>query len=287
MAIQSINKKGFLIKIFNFAWILIQVIQRSFSSSHVFYRYKTTNIHQAYNQAYLHPPIRGYCNLWSAKLLHWVNSPMLIDNRAFIIEINDHPFSVAETLNNVDKKNLINNVKEMGKIYSDPKCIKIIFPCNKFIEIFQFYFSNLMLEDKFIILPSLGLIESKSNFTHTQQSTILKFLCIASDFSTKGVDLVIKAWLNSISELKDASLTIVCHNIPQEYLDIVANISNISIIKTAPLDKKTKIDLYKSHNVSIAPMHVHGGAVIFEATEFAHAIIYFETHTSAFTNFGY
>ena len=53
------------------------------------------------------------------------------------------------------------------------------------------------------------------------------------------------------------------------------------------MDKKTKIDLYKSHNVSIAPMHVHGGAVIFEATEFAHAIIYFETHTSAFTNCGY
>ena len=287
MAIQSLNKKGVLIKIFNLAWILIQVIQRSFNSSYVFYSYKTTNLHTAFNQAYIYPPIRGYSNFWSAKLLHWVNSPKLIDNRKFIIEINDHPFSVAENINNVDKRNLINFVEDMGKIYSDPRCIKIIFPCNKFIEIFQFYFSNLMLEDKFIVLPALGTIESKSIFRHTQQSIILKFLCIASDFSTKGVDLVINAWLYSISELKDASLTIVCHNIPQEYLDIVANISNISIIKTAPLDKKTKINIYKSHNVSIAPMHVHGGAVILEAVEFAHAIIYFETHTSTFINCGY
>lgn len=286
MAIQLLYSNTFFDKLINIKNILIQIIKRN-KKNGVFIRYYTNLTHESFKQYYDNPPIKGYSNFWNAKLLHWINSPAFIDKRPFIIEINDHPLSVIGFIKRGAKPSfIIQKIDEIGKIYSMDNCVKIIFPCNKMVDLFQYYFGHLNLTNKFEIIQGLGCYKRKPITIPTDQFSTLKFLCICSDFRGKGLDLIIDTWLKFVEKKLNATLTIVCHNIPDSYKQILLNSTSIRLITEAPLSTVQKIYLYQNHHVSLAPTHIHCGAVIYEAIEYGHAIVYFEFHSSVHSHYG-
>ncbi|NQU33614.1 MAG: hypothetical protein HQ521_10295 [Bacteroidetes bacterium] len=287
MSIQKFyNKNRILVIILDFFSISNQIISRFQSRSGVFFRYRRYNTHGSFEIYYSLPPVK-YCNYFSAKLLHWQNNPKFIDRRKYIVEINDHPLSaVGYYKTGLSPENILKYIPKIRELYSLSNCVGIIFPCTKMVELFNFYFPNSNLSYKFKIIPGLGTNAKEFVWEKINFESPLRFLCLCSDFETKGLDIVINTWLR-ISKFNNASiLTIACSNISEEYLNIIASCNSIFLIDKAPLTLQEKAQLLKSHNISIAPTHIHGGANIFEAIEYGHSIIYFEFHSSAHINYG-
>ena len=98
------------------------------------------------------------------------------------------------------------------------------------------------------------------------------------------VDLVIQSWI-SIPNKKNSLLHLACPNIPQEIYDSLKNNNDIIIHKNAPLNYIEKHKLFTETQVLIASTHIHGGANIYEAMSYGHAIISFEYHINFFNKF--
>jgi hypothetical protein len=105
------------------------------------------------------------------------------------------------------------------------------------------------------------------------------FVCLASDYKLKAIDLLIESWLN-VRQLRGATLTIACPNIPQDELEKIKSVTSIYIIKEAPLSAKTKKTLLSSADISICLTHVDGGANAWEGIEYGHPIITNTYHRS-------
>jgi hypothetical protein len=282
MAIQNYTIKNNLFNKFkNYFFIIIQVIKRFNFNSGVFFRYKTLYTHPSYNIYYTDPPIK-FTNYFNANLYHWVNYPKMSFNKNFIIEINDHPLSVISGKFNIAEPYLVlQHIDFARSIYANPKCVKIIMTCEGVKKIFNFYFKN-EFNEKIVLIPQPGCYND--NEIIIEKKNTINFLCLASDFFSKGVDLVIKSWI-SIPNRKNSLLHIACPNIPQEILDTIKNNHDIIIHKNAPLNNIEKHQLFTETQVLIASTHIHGGANIYEAMSYGQAIISFEYHLNFFNKF--
>ena len=287
MSIQKLyNKNRIFVIILDLFSISNQIISRFQSRSGVFFRYRRYNTHGSFRNYYSLPPVK-YCNYFSAKLLHWQNNPKFIDRRKFIVEINDHPLAaVGYYKTGLSPEMILKYIPKIRELYSLSNCVGIIFPCTKMVELFNFYFPNSNLSYKFKIIPGLGTNPKEFVLEKINFESPLRFLCLCSDFETKGLDIVINAWLR-ISQMNNGCiLTIACSNISEEYLNIIASCNSIFLINKAPLSEQYKSKLLKNHDITIAPTHIHGGANIFEAIEYGHAILYYEFHSSAHYEYG-
>jgi hypothetical protein len=282
MSIQNYTIKNNLKeKLKNYILILKQIIYRFNFYSGVFFRYKTLYTHPTYNIYYTQSPIK-YTNYFNSSLYHWVNYPKNSFNKNYIIEINDHPLSVIYSKYKISEPYLILEQVNFAKsIYSNPKCVQIIMTCEGVKNLFNFYFGN-DLDEKILFLPQPGCYNiNEINF---DKNNIINFLCLASDYYSKGVDLVIKSWV-SIQNKKKSVLHLACPNIPLDILETLKNFEDIVIHKNAPLNIIEKHKLFSETQVLIASTHIHGGANIYEAMSYGQAIISFEYHLNFFNKF--
>jgi hypothetical protein len=288
MAIQKLLYKPTIFNKFRDLINLVrQIFTRSFVERGVFIRYFSHHTHPTFFQYYNYPPPGKYSNFWNAGLLHWHNSPGVIDWRLFIIEVNDHPLSAVGYFENISEPHeVLSHLHDIAGIYKNKKCVKVIFPCQKMKHLFEIYFPQKELQNKFTIIHGLGCFPKVTKTISVIKSRPLKFLVICSDFISKGLDLVIDSWIILGLDREIAELTLVCHNIPATYIDKCESINSINIIPVAPLSAFMKHELLSSHDITIAPTHVHGGANIYEALEYGHAIIYTEYHSSVFEKIG-
>ena len=240
----------------------------------VYFRYQHIDLytHPIFDRLYKHPPL-AYCNLWNANLYHWISSPDRYDDKPFIIEPNDHPLAPTGLSQPID---VINNISKAKSIYSLPQCKKILVEFTGQLELFQRYCSE--------VLPKCEIVRGGSipkiiDFNQSEKTLDqLTFLCLASDFVKKGVDLLLDAWFE-FSDRKKHKLLLVCPWVPENYANRALN-ENVIILKKAPLSPNEKDVLHSQAHVAIGPLHIDGSANMIEAMEFGLPIITMRYHRS-------
>jgi hypothetical protein len=255
----------------------IQVLSRLFTTNtpKVFFRYyNQSHTHPSFYRFYKYPPVK-WCLRSKADILHWINFPDIIDNRPFVLESNDHPLSAAGLS---QPGEVLKNMNKAIDIYLHPSCKKIIAGYKGEFDLFQNYCPQNVL-NKLVLLPILPAIPKAIDWIN--RSCDLSnpvFLCLASDYISKGVDLLIDAWLN-VPERNNGQLIIVCSNIPEYVIEQVRG-EKIRVISKPLLTEREKDDLHRMAHVAIGPQHIDGGANMVEAMEWGLPIITMRTHRS-------
>jgi glycosyltransferase involved in cell wall biosynthesis len=253
------------------------------SSPRVFFRYKTYHTHLAFNSYYDTPPL-PWSNWTSAEIGHWINYP-ISTRLPFVIEVNDHPLSAGAYNKRVEEPwQILEQIGTAHSVYSHTNCRMILMPCEGFRDQFSYYFPG-EFQEKMTILPT-ATCQLKQVDWKLRESTPLTFACLASDYTRKGVDLVLKAWL-SRHKPKGVKLIIACPNIPKQILISIKGDKSIVAITKAPLSAIEKHEILNISHVSIAPTHVHGGYNVIEGIEYGHAPILFRYHLRAFDSLGW
>jgi hypothetical protein len=258
------------LKASNMLLLLSQIISRHirFSTPRVFFPYRNLlNTHPIFLRYYKNPPLH-YSNFQSSQLAHWINAPdKSLPDIFHIIEPNDHPLCVTGFS---EPKDVIASIDKAIDIYCNASCRKILVESKGQLELFKRYLPESVIRKTEII--GQGTVAKEVDFN--QKWGAIKsptFLCLASDFQRKAVDILVKAWLESNAK-KNCVLVLACPNTPPEFNSIFEK-NNIKLIRKAPLTSLEKAVLHKNAHVSIAPLHVDGGTNIIEAFEFGLPVI--------------
>lgn len=286
MSIQSHSvKHSFLDKVYDLKNILIQVNQRRGVGNGVYLRYKTRYTHVAFDRYYDHPPLK-WANWYDAKCFHWINYPARYFNfnSPYIIEINDCPLSAAHEKNfSSEPVDVLRRIDVAHRVYSHNNCKSIIMTCAGMHELFKYYFGN-SFDEKIIYAPQPGCLAKPVNW-EAKKRDVTHIVCLASDYETKGVDLVLAAW-RSIQNYGKSTLTIACPNVPNTEQDAIQTDHSIRLIPQAPLTEQQKHIILSSADISIGSHHIHGGTNIMEGLEYGHFPFVFQYHLTAFNECG-
>ncbi len=286
MSIQAIKPSTFLRKFSNLILIVKQIIARFFQvrQPKIFFRYINLHTHPTFFRYYENSPVK-WANFYNFDLAHWINYPAFICKKPFILEVNDHPLSAVSYHHSGVKEpiEILSYIGDAKKVYEHKLCKKILIPSDGFKKLFHFYFGN-EFDHKFIQVHSPGCLPRESIDFFNEDLPII-FSCLASDYFSKGVDILIDAWLN-LSNKNKAKLILACPNIPEERLKYLNLQEGVEVIRKAPLSNQEKKDILTRSSVTLAPTHIHGGGNIIEGMEYGHSIVYFETHNTEFKNIG-
>ena len=284
MSIQETVRKGFkrkiilrfrLSRIVKFPAYAKEIVSRylKYDSLCVFFRYQHISLdtHIWFDRYYRRPPIK-YCNFKKAKAYHWISFPDVIDEKPFVMEVNDHPLSIVGVLPcfpTEPRDVLVKKDEAIEKVYQNPSCKKIIVESSGQWELYERYCPDILSKCEIIRLGTIPKIVAFDKI-YTNETEI-SFLCLASDFLRKGVDLLLDAWLE-FTDRHQHKLIIACPSIPDEYKSKVNN-ENVELILKAPLTINEKDELYRRADVVVGPLHVDGGGNILEAFEYGLPII--------------
>jgi len=287
MSIQetiSSQRKGaeFLDRLKSLLHLEGQKISRFLNSSNekVYYPYKNLlHTHPFFERYYRHPPVK-YCNYYKAKLCHWVSS---IPKKAYrnvpcVIEPQDHPLAPT---GESEPKAVLASCQRATDAYMSSNCKKILVESEGQLELFKRYMpDSVMKKTEIVRLGAVPKIENldKGDKNHEE----LTFVCFASDYKRKAVDLLINAWLEFSLKSK-CKLILACPNVPND-VSLSIELENIQIIKKAPLSSQDKHILLSSADIVIAPLHVDGGANIIEAFEYGLPVITMRSQRSFIRN---
>jgi hypothetical protein len=285
MSIQINTKYRLLDYITGSLGVVWQIWKRAFHGGlpKVFFRYQTYRTHTGFASYYNDPPMQ-WSNWLSADLLHWINYPFWIDSRPFLIESNDHPLSAVAWKKRVSEPiEVLRLIESAQTVYEHKNCKAILIPCDGFRDLFSEYFSDEVCK-KIIEVPQIICNQREVDWSARSKLPVA-FCCLASDYSLKGVDLVIKAWL-SIANRNQSKLFLACPNIPPKVQELLKSEKSIVMISKAPLTPAEKAAIFHITHVSLAPTHVHGGANVAEGLEYGHIPLMFEYHARYFRGFG-
>jgi glycosyltransferase involved in cell wall biosynthesis len=249
----------------------------------VYFRYKNYRTHPGFASYYDRPPV-PWSNWCSADLQHWINYPKIIDCRPFLVESNDHPLSAVAWKKRVSEPaGVLGLIAAAQNVYEHKNCKVIIIPCDGFKNLFTYYFSEAVCK-KLIKIPTAVCNPHEIDWIARSQMPVA-FCCLASDYSLKGVDLVLRAWLSTEKRNK-SKLILACPNIPPDIRQKILGEKSINLIEKAPLSLAEKDAIFRGSHISLAPTHVHGGTNVNEGLEYGHTPIMFEYHLKMFQDFG-
>ncbi|MFC1771051.1 glycosyltransferase [Candidatus Margulisiibacteriota bacterium] len=244
----------------------------------IFFTYSIRLNHPVFKHIVSNPPIK-YSNLKKAKLLHLIQGPSkeLTQFKPFIIEQIDHVLSpVARYCDyTFEPEGYVQKVKIARDIYASELCKKIILVSKGQSEVFKRYINEEAILNKITIIP----IAWKNNLGITKQinnSEGTNFLFIASNYLTKGCQIVLEAWKQFCLSDQHSTLTLVSHDLPYE---MESTLERVNVIKEIPLKAKTKNSIYSQAEVVIATTLTDGVTPV-EAMSYGLPIIVFRTQHS-------
>ena len=282
MSIQPIHKSLFNYKLRDGIGLFRQMVYREINveKPRVFFRYSTSLTHPSFDRFAASGPVL-WSNYHKADMAHWINYPAIVTKIPFLLECNDHPLSALgyRARGLYEPGEILPRLADVAEIYNLPQCKAIGLYCEGYKNLFEYYFDK-TLNNKFIELHCPGTVAKVESVKEGEGAN---FVCLASDYELKGVDLLIEAWL-AIEDRRGARLVIACPNVPAAAIERSG--SEIIFVHKAPLTNLEKHELLSANNVSLGPMHVHGGANLSEGMEYGHAIIYFATHSTFFRGLG-
>jgi hypothetical protein len=282
----SISKNIKVVKFEFFRKLIFEYISRVFAfiftKQNIYFTYKSYLNHPAFSELLINPPV-FYSNKRNSKLLHLIQGGTEKDyTNNCIIEVIDHPLSVLAPFlaKDLNCKDYINNLELAEQIYASKNVKKVLLISFGQLELFKSFFTNSEILNKIQVLP----LPWKNNIscTDTDSDNNLSFLFIASDFLSKGVEIVLDAWLVFKMTNKNAQMDLVCHNFPEEKLFKLHK--SITLFRNVPLKRDLKDFLYSKADVVIATSLTDGVTPI-EATSYGKPIIVFRgQHSYDFIN---
>jgi glycosyltransferase involved in cell wall biosynthesis len=252
---------------------LSEVSQKTFrlvmsGKKKVFYPYRNLmHTHPLFLRYTKNSPL-VYSNFFNAKLCHWVNFvPKGKQSIPYVIEPNDHPLAAT---GKSEPYAVLANIDKATEVYLDNNCKRILVESEGQLNLFKRYFSESVIAKTEIVrlgaMPRIVDFEDRIALIETPI-----FICLASDYKRKAVDLLIAAWKDSNAKYK-CRLLLACPNVPEDIIHSLEK-ENIQLILKAPLSEIEKSELYRLAHVVIAPLHVDGGANVIEAFEFGLPVI--------------
>ena len=151
---------------------------------------------------------------------------------SYVIEPNDHILTIANGLGIRSPKDQIVSLDKINN-FLEKENIKVILVGNDDLFKQALFYFNPEVNKKVRIysqyrcktkLTSKDFIEKR---LMRSGNDVTRFLCVASDFNLKAVEILIKSFL---SYSKKGHLTIVCHNLPSVWKKIVKSSLNIELI---------------------------------------------------------
>ncbi|MBX3721883.1 MAG: glycosyltransferase [Turneriella sp.] len=256
-----------------FQFFLERIIRSLFGSKdRIFYdyRFEFADLHPFFWR-YYEIPASKFCNRTNARILHFVHHPKVTDQRPFIIEPNDHPLAPACRVEPFENLARLEYVRD---IYLQPNCKRILVESKGQEDLFRHYFPDPDITAKCEIIH-LGtvpkLIDWPKKYDRIRNGNI-RYLCLASDFDKKGVDVVLNAWCEYHTAENSDQLLLACPNIPEHYQRLLAG-KGVKWIREAPLTMGQKSHLHSMSDVAIAPLHTDGGANVIEAFEYGLPVV--------------
>lgn len=258
--------------------LLSEAITRVGASRPVFFPYKSTLSHPAFSELKEHPPIR-YCNRRKARLLHLVEGGTSSNpDVPQIIEIIDHALSVNASLMSFPREPVeyVKRVELAKDYYLSENVRRILLISNGQLEKFRWYFPHDEILRKCQIVP-LSWHDNTTIGRGTLHPRELTVLCIASNFVTKGVAIILKAWESVVQRCPEAKLILVSHDIPHSTEQDLSH--SVEVVKEIPLKPDTKRALYARASVVIA-FTLTDGVTAIEATSYGKPIVVSRTQHS-------
>ena len=275
MSISRVIKPS---KIYLIVALAYEIIYREFNTfftdKRIYFPYKVSLNHPAFNELKNNPPVK-YSNKHNAKLFHYIQGSgrsSLDKKEHIILEVIDHALSLLAPYNGykLTFNEYIQQVAIARTLYLSPELKKIIFISEGQKEVFKKYFPEDIILKKSVVIPLAWLDNTEKTKSKINDSR--NFLLIASNYQTKGVQLVLDAWNKYILTNPKATLTLVSHDIPKEIEESLHN--SVILIKEAPLPIHLKDELYSKSDVAIATTLTDGVTAI-EATSYGKPIIIF------------
>ncbi|MFL5906716.1 MAG: glycosyltransferase family 4 protein [Solirubrobacterales bacterium] len=239
----------------------------------VFYRYRYSVrpvLHPVLIPNFTHPPLR-YCTRREARLYHWWHSPDVIDETPFVLEPLDHVFAPTREGN---PGNAIRMREELRAFYADDRCRRVLITSTGQLELFRYYFPE--FDHKFTVVPP-GCTPRLSGPSNSNAEPV--FLCVATVYAQKAVDLVVDAW--TATATGGARLVLVCADFPPERVE-GAERAGIEIIGAErPLRYRAIQRLYEDADVAIVPLHTDALGAYMDAIAHGLPIIAMRSQHSA------
>ena len=181
-----------------------------------------------YMNSYTHPDIKRryysdcrpikWCNLRNSKIKHVLANEETVDDKPVIIEPNDHILTVAGSIGLNNPKDTINNLDRVAEYLNSQRVKKILVGYDELYEQAKFYFpcdivTKVHRYSQFACQTMTTPYEHALKFKNVSAGPG-QFLCIASDFEIKAVELVLRAFLEVSGNF---NLTLVSHAIPEKW----------------------------------------------------------------------
>lgn len=234
----------------------------------IFYPYYDKNGTHPYFLRHTKFPPLVYSNQFNASLCHFINFlPPKMPKVPYIIEANDNPLAVTAML---EPFQALTNIEKAINTYGSSDCKKIILEGEGQLALFKHYLPLELLTK--IEIVRLSAFPKKIDL-HLKYSNLKVpiFVCLASDYKKKAIDLLLEAWLR-FSNINNSKLILACPNVPEQIKNSLSK-HNVELIESVPLLDHEKDTLLKMAHVMIAPTHVDGGGNIIEAFEYGLPVI--------------
>jgi len=252
----------------------------------IFSKNNDTKVFLEYYNHYTHPNIRKryygkrapliWNNLRSSEVVHSIQFPKSSYlGKKVIIEPDDHCLVIGACLGIFKPMELVSRRQEINDFILSSNVSRVLLGNNELVNHAKHYFSKDALK-KFSIYPEISCVPKvnkifiKERYKYSPSIYKVKYLSIASSFRNKAVDILIKSFIKSQSS---GELTIVCHDIPDDFKRKILKQKNIILIEDLPLKEKKKQQLYLNADVYINTTNIDGGPVAVNALEYGLPII--------------
>jgi hypothetical protein len=200
----------------------------NYNKNKIYFPYSRGLQHPIFFDILKNPPL-NYCNLvTNPKIFHFVgyiNINLLKDKKIIFYEPVDDPLSILWHDKNVyDAKTEMKYINIAKKYYLS-NSLKYILVWSEGLKKSFLFFNSKKIMSKVKIIP-IGLLP-RHQYSKLENKKI-NFLCIASDYNSKGVFLVLDAWKKITAA--NIKLTLVCHNIPKK----IKIPTNVIVINSPP-----------------------------------------------------
>lgn len=285
--LNRLARKLHFMKLIDFILFSQGYLQRKMSK--IFQKSDYPKVFFPYLNHYSHPDIKrrffgkNAPLKWSvhnnSRVQHFLQYEQGTSNNCVIIEPNDHILTVGSVLGLHRPSEQIDHLSAIESYLQSEHIRYILVGEDALMDQAKYYFSQDVLQkirkySQFACNVKVTELDIDRKLK-TKSHKDLMFLCIASSYELKAVDLILAAFSKLGS---NAKLILVCHDLPPEIRQQVVHAENIELIEAMPLSNKLKHSLYAKADIFLNITHLDSWGAAIMALEYGLPIISSEYH---------
>ena len=232
--------------------LLIRLLQSLFTRKGVSIDYSEHTVLNSYND---HSPIK-YVNKYFSKIHHFINHVPIGWKKPFIIEF-EHFLFFCHYREYRNYKKMIEGINTAKQLLESNLCKGIIIWSQGALKEMEKYIDTSSIKKIYLIRPTIKEVD----LIHIENNKSFRILNIGNRFWSKGTFMVIEAFKIFNKKYKNSTLTIVCNDIPADF--IIPD--GVIINNTSKLKNKFKLELFANSDVFLHPSLQDAYGVYIEA----------------------